>query len=83
MANLDEITNLISRPSYRSDYLIAKANAACIKCEKPAGPFRDNASRLEYQISALCQECQDKYFLSRPQEKIRTFLNDYLTKENK
>lgn len=61
MAKIDEIINLFSKEDYRSDYLDAKANETCVKCKRPVGSFRDNASRFEYQISALCQNCQDEY----------------------
>ncbi|MBN1850603.1 MAG: hypothetical protein JW932_18685 [Deltaproteobacteria bacterium] len=62
MAKTDDMIRLFSQPGYQSEYLHAKANETCIKCKRPVGPFRDNASRFEYKISALCQECQDAYF---------------------
>lgn len=35
----------------------------CIDCLKStANTFRDRLSVREYQISGLCQECQDKVF---------------------
>lgn len=33
-----------------------------IGCGKPALGFRDALSAKEYQISGLCQECQDAFF---------------------
>jgi hypothetical protein len=33
-----------------------------IGCGGPAVEFRDERSRREYGISALCQQCQDKVF---------------------
>jgi hypothetical protein len=33
-----------------------------IGCGKPATIFRDRLSEKEYNISGLCQECQDKIF---------------------
>jgi hypothetical protein len=33
-----------------------------IGCGKPATVFRDELSKLEYQISGLCQACQDSVF---------------------
>lgn len=36
----------------------------CPMCEQPinTGTFRDSQSLAEYQISRLCQDCQDKLF---------------------
>ena len=68
VANFDEIIRLFSQPSYKSEYSYAKATETCIKCKRPVGVFRDPASRFEYGISALCQECQDQYFLDHTQD---------------
>jgi len=34
----------------------------CAVCGKPIAGFRDEASRREYSISGMCQECQDAIF---------------------
>jgi hypothetical protein len=34
----------------------------CIQCKAPAGEFRDELSAKEYEISRLCQACQDVAF---------------------
>lgn len=36
----------------------------CIACENPAPPdsFRDDRSRKEFALSAMCQVCQDDIF---------------------
>lgn len=31
-------------------------------CGKPLTTFRDPLSKREYEITRLCQECQDKFF---------------------
>ena len=36
--------------------------ASCVTCGGEARIFRDNLSRKEYTISAMCQDCQDKVF---------------------
>lgn len=41
---------------------LAKAGNGCVKCGKPATTFKDEQSRKEYNISGLCQECQDSIF---------------------
>jgi|WetSurMetagenome_2_1015567.scaffolds.fasta_scaffold567277_1 hypothetical protein len=40
----------------------AAAASICTVCKKPLTPFRDSLSRREYEISGLCQECQDSVF---------------------
>jgi superfamily II helicase len=47
---------------YKSIYLKAKARKICIVCQEPADYFRDESSRLEYSVSAICQRCQDNLF---------------------
>ncbi len=37
-------------------------NAECISCNGEARIFRDDVSRKEFTISALCQNCQDDIF---------------------
>jgi len=37
-------------------------NIHCTNCGKDAGFFKDEVSLREYEISGLCQECQDKVF---------------------
>ena len=37
-------------------------NAECISCHGEARIFRDDVSRKEFTISALCQNCQDDIF---------------------
>jgi hypothetical protein len=40
----------------------ARERCICISCKKPATRFTDEQSHLEYQISLLCQACQDLLF---------------------
>jgi len=41
---------------------LAKAGNQCVCCGKNATEFRDEISKREYQISTLCQACQDEVF---------------------
>lgn len=34
----------------------------CVSCGLPVGEFRDRISQKEYNISGLCQKCQDSVF---------------------
>jgi len=40
----------------------AVAEASCVMCKGEARIFRDDLSRKEYTISAMCQSCQDKVY---------------------
>lgn len=39
----------------------------CVFCKDPDFNFRDDLSRKEYEISALCQKCQDDFY-KEPEE---------------
>ena len=38
------------------------ASGLCPCCEFPVGTFRDEISAKEFEISGLCQTCQDEIF---------------------
>ena len=40
----------------------AVSEASCVTCGGEARIFRDDLSRKEYTISAMCQDCQDSVF---------------------
>jgi hypothetical protein len=35
-------------------------NNRCVFCNDPDLNFKDEQSRIEYQISGICQKCQDE-----------------------
>ena len=37
-------------------------NKKCPLCKEPIGPFKNAISMREYEISGMCQTCQDKIF---------------------
>jgi len=39
------------------------AAGLCMWCPKDALVFKDDLSKVEYRISGMCQECQDKTFV--------------------
>ena len=55
-----EIRNFLEKifPGTRA----AIENGLCPHCKNPIGQFRNDISKREYQISGLCQECQDETF---------------------
>jgi hypothetical protein len=62
MQKFEELLAIFRSPDYRARFLQAKATSTCVFCGKPAQLFRDTPASFEYTISALCQDCQDKYF---------------------
>jgi hypothetical protein len=61
MAELAELYEIFTEQDYRYLYQRAKATATCILCGARALLFRGVSSQLEYRVSALCQECQEKH----------------------
>jgi uncharacterized CHY-type Zn-finger protein len=55
---IDDVANRLFGRT-RSESLAART---CVMCGKPATAFKDELSRREYEISALCQGCQDVAF---------------------
>ena len=47
---------------YGRSRTLSLAGSGCVKCGEFNLEFRDGASQREYQISALCQCCQDMFF---------------------
>jgi hypothetical protein len=62
MTPLQELIQKLSEPGCKAGYQFAKANRICKLCGKKAETFRTTLARLEYNLSAICQDCQDKYF---------------------
>jgi hypothetical protein len=61
MERLEELIRILSEPAMRTRHSKAKTTHSCKICDGPALCFRDAASAFEYKVSAICQECQDKY----------------------
>jgi hypothetical protein len=59
---LEELFVRLSDNETASRYASAKANKTCKICGERAVWFRDALAKLEYDVSAICQRCQDKYF---------------------
>ena len=59
---LEELFERLSDNKTALRYASAKANKTCKICGERAVLFRDALAKLEYDVSAICQRCQDKYF---------------------
>lgn len=55
---LDELSLII----FGRSAALAKVGGQCVCCGKQATDFKDDLSRKEYDISQLCQTCQDLVF---------------------
>lgn len=62
MVNLQTLFDFISGSTYEAAYATAKATRTCVMCGKPARIFQNASARLEYDVSALCQLCQNNLF---------------------
>jgi hypothetical protein len=65
MLKTSELLKIFSEPNYVTQYTHSKAANSCIRCGMPAHAFRDAYAKLEYAISALCQNCQDELLNER------------------
>lgn len=65
MKNPEEVAELFSRkPAGRVFPLVVVAirGGKCPFCREDIGEFKDEISKREYEISGLCQKCQDQSF---------------------
>lgn len=62
MQELSELFRVFTSPDYKSRFLGAKASATCLVCGKKSVRFPSLLAKLEYDISALCYECQSRFF---------------------
>ncbi len=61
MERTDELIRILSGPAMSARYAQAKATRTCKICARAADGFRDAVSAFEYAVSAICQDCQDRY----------------------
>lgn len=59
---MDEVKDEMSFALFGRSRQVALAGGQCVKCGQHNLEFRDELSRKEYGISALCQTCQDSIF---------------------
>ena len=64
-SDTDSLKNAMALVLYGITHTEALARRICVDCKTfkvEANDFRDDLSRKEYMISALCQSCQDGVF---------------------
>ena len=62
MSKMEQFKEDISMTFFGRSVSLANAGNQCVCCGKAATEFRDEISKREYQISSLCQKCQDEVF---------------------
>lgn len=65
MTNLEKLSDLFSNVHYQENLAVAKSTETCVRCSRPAHDFRSLPAKVEYEVSALCQDCQDELFSSK------------------
>ena len=63
MNRIEELITVLDGHEVRERAESAKADHVCKICLKPAVVFRTTLAELEYNLSSICQSCQD-YYLS-------------------
>ena len=62
MSSMEQYKEEISMAFFGRSVSLANAGNQCVCCGKAATEFRDQISKREYQITSLCQKCQDEVF---------------------
>lgn len=59
---MQETLDHLSKKIFGRSHSECLANNECVSCGAKAVDFRDELSVKEYQISGMCQKCQDQIF---------------------
>lgn len=63
MSKLQELINALEKDDTRARSSKAKAKRICVICSKSVTHFKKSSAWLEYNLSCICESCQD-YYLS-------------------
>jgi hypothetical protein len=61
MSRLAQLIDALADSDYTYHYRSAKSSHTCMLCRNQASAFTDEWAELEFQVSGLCQQCQDEY----------------------
>lgn len=61
MEKIQEFISILSDKKIQQRTANAKTNRLCKICGQPVRDFLNAKSEFEYQISAICEECQNYY----------------------
>jgi hypothetical protein len=59
---LQKYLDRVAKVAFGRTLTKASRKGICVSCGKPVKEFKDELSRKEYEISGICQECQDDIF---------------------
>ncbi len=62
MSYIQDLLILVTDKDYSIRKNIAMTKGICISCGRKADHFTDASLKLEFEISGLCETCQNKYF---------------------
>lgn len=77
MNNLDKFADALAKMTFGRTKSEATKKEICVMCGEPVGEFRDELSAREFQISQLCQKCQDVIFSDEEEDRIHPWDPDY------
>lgn len=66
MVDLQRLTVLLTDPNYDTKAKDAKENRTCVLCERSSKEFSSEQVRKSWDIMALCENCQDDYYIHNP-----------------
>jgi hypothetical protein len=70
MSRLRKVIGPLEHAEYSYRYRSAKASHTCLICGDQASVFTDEWGALEYEISGLCQKCQDGFFRNKQRREL-------------
>jgi len=70
MTKLEQLIDILEDPGYTYRYSFAKSSRTCLMCGSPASQFTDKGAESEYEVSALCQKCQDEYLRNKKSSEV-------------
>ena len=59
---MNEFLDTFTKDAFGKTITESKKEYTCVMCKNPEMKFRDRISQKEYNISGMCQTCQDKVF---------------------
>lgn len=67
MSRLNELIDVLSDEKLQARSSQARRTHICKICQRPALEFKSAFSKLEYELSTICEDCQ-KYYYSFPDD---------------
>jgi len=62
MVRIRELINVLSDKQVQQRTRYSRLNQTCKICTKPADKFLSTASKFEFLVSNICQDCQTYYY---------------------